>query len=43
MIIINCCATCKYYNEEKSICMNRESYDTKVTSDGGCDSWDDDR
>ena len=37
MILIKCCANCKYFKDE--ICMCRESYNTGVTSDDWCPEW----
>lgn len=37
MIMINCCATCKYNKD--GICMNRDSYSTEVKPDESCDEW----
>ena len=37
MILVECCAMCKYYKDGK--CMNRNSYNAEVTGDDWCDDW----
>ena len=38
MIMINVCATCAYYNGD-GLCNSRESLNTSVHPDDGCDEW----
>ncbi len=38
MIMINCCAPCAYYNGD-GLCNSRDSLNTKVHQDDGCDEW----
>lgn len=37
MIIIKCCATCKYF--KRDTCMNPDQWDTWKTADDTCDDW----
>ena len=38
MIMINCCATCAYHNGD-GLCNSRDSLNTYVHPDDGCDEW----
>lgn len=37
MILIKCCAICRYYREET--CMSPDSMNTGVTPDDWCPAW----
>jgi hypothetical protein len=37
MIIIKCCATCRYWSH--GICMDRESYEQETSEDMWCPEW----
>lgn len=40
MILIKCCASCAYYNGD-GLCNSRESLNTNVHPNDGCDEWKD--
>lgn len=39
MIMINCCATCDYYEPEEKRCRNRENLSGTMRPEDSCQEW----